>query len=397
VLDERGRVIPSQRLTTGELALLAEDVPAFGSRRYTIIPEPAGLPTLLDSGTTISNGSISLEVDPLRGTITSLTFGDIELVGDPAGGLNEYLYVPGRNPEGVAASGPAQVGMRERGPLVWSIETTAPAPGTNHGITSEIRLYDGIDRIDIINTIDKALVYDPEAVLYRFPFAISNPRVRIDVPWGSFQPDAEQLPGASKNYMSVERWVDIHNDRTGITFVTTDVPMIQLGEIRTDAIVTGWLGSLGPSATLYSYPMNNYWETNYRAGQEGFHEFTYSIVPHGAFDEAEVERVARGIGQPLIAVMVDPETPPVSLPFAIESDRAVVTLLKPANDGLGFVVRLYNPGDVSDDVRFRVRIPNVLRILESDVWERKLEELGGVVMLAPHEILTVVVTDVAEN
>ena len=74
-----------------------------------------------------------------------------------------------------------------------------------------------------------------------------------------------------------------------------------------------------------------------------------------------------------------------------------MTLLKSANDGKGFVVRLYNPGGVSDEVRFSVRIPNVLRIFESDVWERKLEELGGAVMLAPHEILRVVVTEAAEN
>jgi alpha-mannosidase len=189
--------------------------------------------------------------------------------------------------------------------------------------------------------------------------------------------------------MSVERWVDIYNDRVGITFITTDVPMVQLGSIRSDPIVVGWVDSLGSSATLYSYPMNNYWETNYRAGQEGFHEFSYSLVPHGRFEEAEVERVARGIGQPLIAVMVDPEAPTVSLPFGIEADRTVVTLLKPTSDGTGYVVRLYNAGAVKDEVRFAVRIPNVLRIHRSDVWEGAHEELGASVTLDPREILTV--------
>ena len=389
VLDETGRAIPSQRLTTGELAILAADVPAFGSRRYTIVPEPAGLPTQLDSSAVISNGSIDLEVDPQRGTITSLLVGGAEYVEDQEGGLNQYLYVPSRNPEDVATSGPAQVGLRERGPLVWSIETRSQAPGTNHGITSEIRLYSGIDRVDVINTIDKALIYHPEAVLYRFPFAIENPEVRIDVPWGSFQPDAEQVPGASKNYMAVERWVDIHDAHSGLTFVTPDVPMIQLGKIRTDPIATGWVDSLGSSATLYSYPMNNYWETNYRAGQEGYHEFTYSIVPHGAFDEAKVERVARGIGQPLIAMMVDPETPQLHLPFGIEAERTVVTLLQQVGDGGGYLVRLYNAGDVSDEVQFRVRIPNVLKIFRSDVWGESHEELGPSVRLGPREIMTV--------
>ncbi len=389
VLDGRGRAIPSQRLATGELALLAEDVPALGSRRYTIIPEPAGLPTRLDSDLAISNGSIGVTVDPRRGTIASLRAGDTEFVTDAEGGLNAYLYVPSRNPEDVVSSGAAQATLRERGPLVWSIETRAAAPGTNHGVTSQIRLYHGIDRVDIINTVDKTLVDHPEAVLYRFPFAVDDPCVRIDVPWGSFQPNAEQIPGASKNYMSVERWVDIHNDRLGVTFVTTDAPMVQLGQIRTDGIAVGWLDSLPPSATLYSYLMNNYWETNYRAAQDGFHEFKYSIVPHGVFDEATIERTARGIGQPLIAVMIDGDAPPAGLPFAIEADRTVVTLLRRASDGTGFVVRLYNPGGAADDVRFRVRIPHVLRSFRSDVLEQEETEIGGAMTLAPHEILTV--------
>jgi len=36
VVDERGKSIPSQRLTTGELAFIAKDVPPFAARRYRV-------------------------------------------------------------------------------------------------------------------------------------------------------------------------------------------------------------------------------------------------------------------------------------------------------------------------------------------------------------------------
>ena len=138
----------------------------------------------------------------------------------------------------------------------------------------------------------------------RFPFALEDPHVRIDVPFGIFRPEVDQVPGSSKNYFSVQRWVDLSDARGGVTLTTLDAPLIQLGEIRTDAIVTGWLENAEPSATLYSYVMNNYWETNYRAAQDDEVTFRYSLRAHGRFDEAAAERFALEEARPLVVGMV---------------------------------------------------------------------------------------------
>ena len=282
----------------------------------------------------------------------------------------------------------SQVAIKDAGPLVWVLETRAPAPGTTGGVTSEIWIYEGLDRIDIINTVDKALVYDPEAVLYRFPFNIPNPEIRIDVPWGSFRPEADQIPGSSKNFMSAGNWVDIHNRDIGITFVSVDVPMVQIGEVRTDPTIVGWVEHLEPSATLFSYAMNNYWETNYRAGQEGYHEFHYSLQPHAAFDEAAVERFATGVAQPLVAVPVAPEAPGAAFPVSIEAASTIVTLLAPADDGDGYVMRLFNSSNRADTVVLTSRKKRGLVIHGSDVWQGKLKRLNETLTLGPYEIVT---------
>ena len=39
VKDERGKPVPSQRLSTGELAVFVGDVPPFGAKRYFILLE----------------------------------------------------------------------------------------------------------------------------------------------------------------------------------------------------------------------------------------------------------------------------------------------------------------------------------------------------------------------
>jgi hypothetical protein len=148
--------------------------------------------------------------------------------------------------------------------------------------------------------VAKAAVLEPEAVLFRFPFAVDDPTVRIDVPFGSFRPGEDQVPGAGMNYLSAQRWVDVSNADGGVTLTTIDAPLLQVGNIHTDAIVTGWLDTFEPSATLWSYVMNNYWETNYRAAQDDEVTFQYALRAHGAFEEAAAERFGLERAQPLL-------------------------------------------------------------------------------------------------
>jgi hypothetical protein len=217
--------------------------------------------------------------------------------------------------------------------------------------------------------------------------------VRVDVPWGSFRLEDDQLPGSSKNYMSLQRWAAIQGADVGVTLASIDAPMIQFGEIRTDAIVAGWLEHIEPSATLFSYPMNNYWETNYKAAQEGWHEFRYSLRPHRAFDEAEAERFARGIAQPLIAVPTERDASHVEPPFTVDARRAVVTSLQIAEDGETLIVRLYNPGQETDTVALRGSDGAPLRVHRSDVRGTTGEPVTGVVELGAYEILTLRVSE----
>ena len=177
-------------------------------------------------------------------------------------------------------------------------------------MTREVRVVEGLDRVYLSNRLSKEWVLDPEAVLFRFPFALDDPQVRIDVPFGSFRPELDQLPGASKNYYSLQRWVDLSEPGWGVTVTSIDAPLIQLGEIRTDAIVTGWLEKAESSPILLSYVLNNYWETNYRAAQHDEVEVRYTLRVHGAFDEEEADRFALEEGRPLVYRVVPPSPSP---------------------------------------------------------------------------------------
>jgi uncharacterized Fe-S radical SAM superfamily protein PflX len=60
--------------------------------------------------------------------------------------------------------------------------------------------------------------------------------------------------------------VDRLNGEKGVTWATVDAPLVEVGAIAAE---TPWMRTIAPSSTLFSYVMNNYWHTNYKADQEG--------------------------------------------------------------------------------------------------------------------------------
>jgi len=137
--------------------------------------------------------------------------------------------------------------------------------------------------------------------------------------------------------------VDISDERVGVTWATADAPLVEFGAITAE---TPWIKTIEPSATLFSYVMNNYWFTNYRASQEGPVTFRYAIRPHaGGFEPGAAERFGIEWSQPLIAVPADlASRPPASL-LAIEPNEVIVATLAPTEDRKALLLRLFNPSD----------------------------------------------------
>ncbi len=78
---------------------------------------------------------------------------------------------------------------------------------------------------------------------------------------------------------------------------------------------------------------------------QGHHEFTYSLLPHaGSFQEAGVVRSAAELNVPVIAVATDAHGGKLPATFRfveVTSPAAVIETIKPAEDGKGTIVRLY--------------------------------------------------------
>jgi hypothetical protein len=397
-----GSEAETQRLADGTLALLARDVPPWSAERYRLVPgsDAGSPPSEVPSGRdqVMDNGVVRLELDLESGGIRSLQLASEgrELV--PSGQvMDEYLYVAGRDPAAAVSGGPARVRLTDDGPLVWTAVVSREAPGTHGGIETRVRLFAGSERVEITHRFDKTMTWEPEAVLLRFPVALDSAETVVGGPWGAWRADADQAPGANRNYATIDRWADLHDEARGLQFISVDIPGIQLGSIGTDATVVGWRKATDPAPVLYSYVMNNYWETNYRAGQDGEHELRYTLRPHAGFDEAEAERVALQVAHALVMRRVDRATPVPAPPLEVSAERAIVTLLRAFGETEELLIRLYNPSDEPEEIRVARRGDTaVASIVRTDPWGGSPEQSSdaaaaateGRLVIGPREVAT---------
>ena len=143
-----------------------------------------------------------------------------------------------------------------------------------------------------------------------------------------------------------------------------------------------------PTNTWFSYAMNNYWHTNYKADQEGKAHFRYCLRPHGPVDGLELERAAQEFNAPLIAMPVKTATLDTTILFDLTNPKIVVTSVTPIYQW-GFLVRLYNTASTQEQTSF-----NWGKIHATDMRNRaggKLISASSSLSLPPMSVTEVIV------
>ena len=355
VMNARNQPVPCQRMADQSLVFLARHIPGLAARRYYVAPgrAPAAFPDLIParaSGTTLSNGLIRLHVSSATGAIDSMYVKGIagNLVNEnnaAARGLNDYIYLLGAHNTQTLRSGRPAIRILADGPLVAELEVRSSAPGC-HILIRRISLVAGRKEVYISDLLDKKQVYpEHEAVYLGFPFAISHGIVRYDEPWSVIQLGKDQLKWAHKNSFTENRWVDVSSHRFGVTWASIDAPMFDVGRITSVTVEHGQPSPphVAAGSTVFSYVMNNYWRTNYRAFQSGMTVFHYVLRPHGAFSQAAAQRFGVDTQQPLVTALIAPHAKVFAPMLTVTPSNVLVEACHPDPHG-GLMVRLYNAG-----------------------------------------------------
>ena len=378
VTDEQGKDVPAQRLSNGNLAFLASAVPAFGSRHYRVLPGKCPLTAGCKlNGTTLANGQLQVTLDPATGNITEL----VDLVthknfADPKvnGGLNAFRWLPANRMEPEADTGIA-ITTVEKGPLVVELCVTSKATGCR-ALSRSVRLVLGQPWAETSNIVDKLPLVAKDGIHFGFGFDIPNGRTRVDIPWGVMEMEKDQWPQANRNWIAMQRWLDVSNDSEGVTWCSLDAALFEHGDMTANISLSWggngpWLSKLSPSSTVYSWAMNNHWHTNFPLTQDGPVTFRYRILPHGAYDPAAANRFGLEQAQPLAHVTTN-DNPNLKPLVSVDNPQVCVTILKPTADGKATIVRLRSLSNQPETTKltFPAGTPKSIRVCA-------LEEIPG--------------------
>ncbi len=143
------------------------------------------------------------------------------------------------------------------------------------GFSIEFRLFNDFKRIDIVCRMTKKTIVDPESFYIAFPFGLKDAKHFLEVPGGVIEVGKDQIPGSSNDWYTMQDFTALRNNNTQIVLSCNEMPLFQYGDINTGRYKAGALPQ-GPH--LYSWPMNNYWVTNFNADQRGGHTWTYSLT-----------------------------------------------------------------------------------------------------------------------
>lgn len=288
-----GEEIPAQliskRVEGAYWMLEVKNVPSLGYKALRINDTDKTLSSETGTNTQIlENKFYKLLVDKKTGAINSLIDKEmnIELIdsnnsyhlGQPVRETSKERDKPPFN-RTVAHNIKMETGVNGG---VWkSIKILSDMPGFEEGeegspkgLEMEIRLYNNSKKIEFKYTAHKKILTDPEALYVAFPFSLPDSKIVFETIGGTLT-QGEQLSGSSSDWNVAQNFVSVRNDVGQIIVVSNEVPLWQFSEFNMGKFERYPKQGL---PWLYSWVMNNYWFTNFRAYQEGAFSWSYQIT-----------------------------------------------------------------------------------------------------------------------
>jgi len=290
-----GREIPAQVLgkrAEGAFWILeVNDIPALGAKALKI---------------EVTNESADQEI-PTRTIVETLENQFYKLVFDKSSGALQSMYDKELNQELIDAQNPFKIGQLVRETLpdrdhlnpshstvsdvkiergaegqVWEsvqigVDLKGFETGTENnpkGVDLEVRLYKNCKKIEFKYSAHKEIITDPEALFVTFPFSLPESRIVFETIGGTLT-QGQQLPGSSSDWNVAQNFVSVRGKKGQIIVVSNEIPLWQFSDFNMGKFER----NPKPGKTwLYSWVMNNYWFTNFRAFQEGGFSWSYQIT-----------------------------------------------------------------------------------------------------------------------
>ncbi|MCI5699005.1 MAG: hypothetical protein MR308_01215 [Lachnospiraceae bacterium] len=153
-----------------------------------------------------------------------------------------------------------------------------------------LTVYRKMPKIDVNLQLHKECVQDPENLYLALPFTGGKEDTCwIEKTGCALRPRIDQLPGSCADFYLVQNGVWYTGEKGTVLVNMPDTPLITLGELKCHPILLAGENQKN-SDILYSWVMNNFWETNFKVDLGGFHQYNYSIL---SLPDKEQERIRK--------------------------------------------------------------------------------------------------------
>lgn len=321
IFDSNGHRMKSQpishRSDGSYWAIWVEKIPSFGYKKLSIKPlnEPLPFPDV-NANTQIENDWYKVIANPAKGTLSSIYDKQLkkELVDNSSSyQFGEFILEELANRQQIENK---RLDDYKRSPLdkIWfdalvpgDIYNTIRFIGESEttinprGFTIEYRIYNTEKRIDIFCSMIKNSITNPESFYLSFPFKLDGGKHFTSVPGGTIEAGVDQIKGSSNDWYVVQEFASVRNEKSQIIIGSLEMPLFQLGAINTGRYIAG---ALPQSTHLFSWPMNNYWTTNFNAEQRGGHSWLYYMTSSDNTSNSKAAQFGWGARVPFLTRVI---------------------------------------------------------------------------------------------
>ncbi|MGL4737611.1 MAG: hypothetical protein ACRCW2_09195 [Cellulosilyticaceae bacterium] len=185
----------------------------------------------------------------------------------------------------------------DNGAVFKTIELTYNLEGTFHS-SVVIKMFNHLPIIDFKYKLAKTLATDVENIM--LPLALNLPKTELYIDKGdvAMRPGIDQLPGTGMEYYLIDNGVVYTGENHNLAIQTLDAPMVYMGELKHHEILLCDNKVENNQRPVYSWIMNNIWETNFKMDLSGITEFCYrlSLTAHQDADTAFEALKGTGFG-----------------------------------------------------------------------------------------------------
>jgi len=379
--DRNGEIVPLQVVDQDEhnatISFCPQSVGSIGAKPYRIVPFSGVQTTSLHvSSECLENRFFRIELDP-GGNIDRLLDKRVgrEVVSRGSRANELQLFQDG--PEREAAwnvhdtfekkqyewDTTAKIEVKETGPVQASVRVTRRY--RESVVVQDIVLYDTMPRIDFVTRADWQARQVPRAT-YEIQFgAVERPTHR-NTSWDE-----------AKFEVCAHRWADLSEAGYGVSLLND----CKYGyDVKGNVLrLTLLRGAEWPDPDA----------------DRGSHEFTYSLLPHtGDWVAGQTVRRAWELNAPMVCVVgIDRGgTMSMSSSYFTVNGPAILETIKPAEDGDGLIVRLYEPhggrGGVRVKTPFSHPVVTACNHVEEDQEQITTDEASFAFQIRPFEVRT---------